>query len=299
VALDRGGRPAEALARYGALRLRLAEELGTDPGPALQRAHGELLAGKPLGPSGAAGPLAPGPLVPRQLPVDVDGFTGREAALAALEGLLDGGGERVVVAAVAGTAGVGKSALAVHAAHRLAGRFPDGQLYVNLQGASAGLAPLAPLEVLGRFLRALGADPAAVPTEVEEAAASWRSQVAGRRVLVVLDDAADAAQVRPLLPAGAGCGVLVTSRRALTSLHGAHHLPLDVLDPAEAQALLARLAGPGRVAAEPQAAAELAEWCGACRWRCGSPAPGSPPGPPCRSARWRRGWRMPGGGWTS
>jgi hypothetical protein len=150
----------------------------------------------------------------------------------------------------------------IHAAHRLAGRFPDGQLYVNLQGATMGLPPLEPLEVLGRLLRGLGVDPAAILGDLEEAAALWRSQAAGRRLLVVLDDAADAAQVRPLLPAAAGCGVLVTSRRVLASLEGAHHLHLDVLAPDEAIQLLGRLAGPQRVAAEPQAAAEVARLCG-------------------------------------
>jgi tetratricopeptide (TPR) repeat protein len=157
---------------------------------------------------------------------------------------------------------VGKTALAVHVAHRLRARFGDGQLYVDLQGATAGLRPLAPLEVLGRFLRALGADPAVIPTGVEEAAAAWRSRVAGRRLLVVLDNAVDAGQVAPLLPGSPGCGVLVTSRRVLAGLAGAVHLHLDVLAPEEAKALLGRIASPARIAAEPQAAAEIARLCG-------------------------------------
>jgi tetratricopeptide (TPR) repeat protein len=267
VALDRCGRQAEALERYEAVRVRLVEELGADPGPELQQLHADLLAGRPAQPAGATGSMAPGPLVPRQLPVDVDGFTGREQELAGLETLLgdgddEGALEPVVVSAVVGTAGVGKSALAIHAAHRLAGRFPDGQLYVNLQGATMGLPPLEPLEVLGRFLRALGVNAPAIPGGLQEAAALWRSQVAGRRLLVVLDDAADAAQVRPLLPAAPGCGVLVTSRRVLASLEGAHHLHLGVLAPDEAIHLLGRLAGQDRVAAEPEAAAEVARLCG-------------------------------------
>ena len=307
VALDRCGRPAEALERYEAVRVRLAEELGADPGPELQRLHAQLLAARPPHPApspppsrdgvetavaepvGQAPELAPvgqplGPqaleagrdgmgagswrVVPRQLPADVHGFTGRERELAGLAGLLGGGDHEgaargpVVVSAVVGTAGVGKSALAIHAAHRVAERFPDGQLYVNLQGAAAGLEPLVPGEVLGRWLRALGVDPGAIPAEVEEAAALWRSQTAGRRLLVVVDDAADAVQVRPLLPGSPGCGVVVTSRRVLASLEGAQHLHLDVLAPTEAVQLLGRLAGPVRVAAEPEAAAEVARLCG-------------------------------------
>jgi tetratricopeptide (TPR) repeat protein len=270
VVLDHRGRQAEALERYEAIRVRLAEELGADPGPELQRVHADLLAGRAPEPTGDAGGAAAQVVVPRQLPADVDGFTGREQELVRLERLLGVVGDDaavqtvgpVVVSAVAGTAGIGKSALAVHAAHRLAERFPDGQLYVNLQGAAVGLAPLAPLEVLGRFLRALWVEPNAIPSDLQEAAGLFRSRAAGRRLLVVLDDAADANQVRPLLPAAPGCGVLVTSRRVLTSLEGVHQLHLDVLDPAEAVELLGRLAGPQRVAAESQAAAEVARLCG-------------------------------------
>jgi DNA-binding SARP family transcriptional activator len=267
VALDRCGRPAEALERYEAIRVRLAEELGADPGPELQRVHAELLAVRSAEPAREAAPAALGRVVPRQLPADVDGFTGREQALARLEQLLGVGGEDeaarpVVVASLAGAPGVGKSALAIHAAHRVAGRFPDGQLYVNLQGATAGLRPLGSLEVLGRFLRALGVAPDAIPGEVEEAAALFRSQVAGRRLLVVLDDAADAGQVRSLLPAGSGCGVVVTSREVLGSLVGARHLQLEVLGPDEATELLGRAAGRERVGAEPEAAAAVARLCG-------------------------------------
>jgi hypothetical protein len=133
---------------------------------------------------------------------------------------------------------------------------------VDLHGATAGLQPLQPPEVLGRFLHALGTDPAAVPTQQEEASAAFRSRVAGRRLLVVLDNAADAAQVAPLLPASPGYGVLVTSRRVLVALDGARHLPLDVLPAAEALELLGRLAGHGRIAGEPEAAVEVAHLCG-------------------------------------
>jgi tetratricopeptide (TPR) repeat protein len=201
----------------------------------------------------------------------VAGFTGRDDLLAVLGRLLvpaggAGGGTSAgtgtAVVAIAGTAGVGKTALAVHAARLAAGQFPDGQLYANLHGASAGLQPLQPLDVLGRFLRALGIDPFAVPGELEEATAMFRSQVTDRRLLVVLDNAADAAQVAPLLPASSGCGALVTSRQLLTGLDGAKHLHLDVLSASDAIELLGRLVGGERVAAEPEAAADVARWCG-------------------------------------
>jgi DNA-binding SARP family transcriptional activator len=265
VALDRCGRQAEALERYEAVRVRLAEELGADPGPELRRVHADLLAGRPPRPA-AARLAAPRMPVPQQLPTDADGFTGREAALATIAELFGeadaSARQSVRICAIAGMAGVGKTALAVNAAGRLAERFGDGQLYVDLHGATAGLRPLPPLEVLGRFLRALGTDPAAVPSGLEEAAALFRSLVAGRRLLVVLDDAADAAQVRPLLPASPGCGALVTSRRVLASLAGAQHVQLDVLTEPEAVELLGRLAGPQRLAAEPDAAAAVARLCG-------------------------------------
>lgn len=170
---------------------------------------------------------------------------------------------------------------------------------MNLHGATAGLRPLAPLEVLGRFLRALGADPAAIPAGLEEASAMLRSWVAGRRLLLVLDNAVDAVQVIPLLPASPGCGVLVTSRRVLSGLEGARHLPLDVLDPAEALELLAGwLARSGwtRSRRPPPSWPPVA---GACRWRCGSREPGWRPGRPGRSARWPSGWPTPRAAWTS
>jgi tetratricopeptide (TPR) repeat protein len=196
-----------------------------------------------------------------QLPVDVGDFVGRVGLIDQVTSLLDDD-RRVPIVALSGPAGVGKTALAVHVAHRLTGRFPDGQLYVDLQGAAAGPQPLQPLEVLGRFLRALGTEPAAVPASLEEASGAFRSWVAGRRVLVVLDNAGDATQVIPLLPASAGCGVLVTSRRVLAGLDGAAHLRLDGLADAEALELLGRLAGQERMVAEPEAAAEVARCCG-------------------------------------
>jgi hypothetical protein len=212
VALYRSGRQTDALAAFRVLRQRLVEQRGVEPGRPVQELQRRILAAEP--------DLDP---VPRQLPPDVASFTGREPELAQLDRALaaaDRDGP-VMISAIEGTGGIGKSALAVHAAHRLAGRFPDGQLYVDLHGATGGLQPLAPLEVLGRFLRTLGAEPAAVAADPEEASAAFRSRVAGRRLLVVLDNAVDAAQVRPLLPAAAGCGVLVTSRQLLASLDGA------------------------------------------------------------------------------
>jgi DNA-binding SARP family transcriptional activator/tetratricopeptide (TPR) repeat protein len=267
VVLELCGRRAEALEQYETVRLQLAEDLGADPGPELQAVHADLLAGRTPATARHDDRAAERWPVPQQLPVDIDGFTGRDATLRWFDGWIDEGeGSRrrpAAIAAIAGAAGIGKSALAVHAAHRHAARFPDGQLYVDLQAATAGVQPVAPLEVLGRFLRALGMEARVIPTELDEASAAFRSRVADRRLLVVLDNAADAAQVRPLLPAGPGCAVLVTSRAVLSGIDGARHLRLDVLAPSEATELLGRLAGHARIAAEPEAAADVVS---ACAW---------------------------------
>jgi DNA-binding SARP family transcriptional activator len=284
VAMYRSGRQAEALAAYQQLRGRLVGELGIEPCAELQRLQRLILTADPAleaepqaGPrpgrpaAGSAAISEPWPTptpmpVPRQLPSDVVAFTGRELKLTWLDKVFGAAGPArpVVISAIDGAAGIGKSALAIHAAHRLeaAGRFPDGQLYVDLRGASDGLAPPAPLEVLGRFLWVLGTPLAAIPGELEEAAARFRSLAAERRLLMVLDNARDAGQVAPLLPSAPGCGVLVTSRQVLASLDGAHHLHLDVLSHEEAMVLLGRLAGHERIAAEPEAAAKVAFWCG-------------------------------------
>jgi tetratricopeptide (TPR) repeat protein len=202
--------------------------------------------------------------VPRELPRPPDDFTGREAELLALCELLDPATARPGLVVIDGMAGVGKSAFAIQAAHRLvaSGAYPDGQLYVDLRGASPGLAPLTPHDAVGRLLRSLGLDPAGVPHDVEEAAARFRSLVATRRLLLVLDDARAAEQVRPVLPGSASCAVIVTSRQPLASLDAARTLQLDVLPSEQALELLARIAGRERIAAEPVAGAEVVRACG-------------------------------------
>ncbi|MFH8484871.1 helix-turn-helix domain-containing protein [Streptomyces longisporoflavus] len=203
---------------------------------------------------------APAPL-PRQLPADIPELPGRQGELEALDviGPAPRGGPLMV--ALDGPGGVGKSALAVHAAHRLAERFPDGQLYADLRGSRRDEHPVPAAVVLRRFLCALGA-PRPHPVSAADAAAAYRTLLTGRRVLVVLDNALDAAQVRPLLPAGRGCAVLVTSRGVLAALNGAVHLHLAPLPPAASVQVLGLWAGAGRLRAEPGAAAAIAHHCG-------------------------------------
>ncbi|MCW2896310.1 MAG: family transcriptional regulator [Actinomycetia bacterium] len=215
---------------------------------------------------------AGGVTVPRQLPTRVPHFAGRAGELAQLDGVLDAatsdqavGATGVVISAIGGTAGVGKTALALHWAHRVAHRFPDGQLYANLRGFDAGNGrPADPGDVLRGFLDALGVHPERLPADVDGLAALYRSVLAGRRMLVLLDNAADAAQVRPLLPASPQCLVIVTSRRELAALaarEGARLLQLDVLSEQEANELLVTRLGKDRAAAEPWAVTELASLC--------------------------------------
>jgi DNA-binding SARP family transcriptional activator len=265
LALSRDGRQAEALAAYEALRRRLADELGIDPGGDLQRTHRAILRSDAHGSSPADGARV-APVVPAQLPADVTPFTGRAEQIGRLDALVpgqDGRPNAVVISAIAGAAGIGKTALAVHWAHRVRAAFPDGQLYVNLSGY-APAPPVRPIAALTRLLNTLGVAPEHVPDHVEEAAALYRSHLAGRRILVVLDNAGHADQVRPLLPGSGGCLALITSRdslRGLIARDGAHRLTLDALTPAESRALLATLVGPERVDAEPAAADELARLC--------------------------------------
>jgi tetratricopeptide (TPR) repeat protein/transcriptional regulator with XRE-family HTH domain len=205
-------------------------------------------------------------IVPRQLPAPVRQFVGRKRELAELTGLLGQPGARpaAVISAIGGTPGVGKTALAVHFGHQAAGLFPDGQLYVNLAGFGPSGLPLAPGQAVRGFLDALGIAPERIPADLDGQAGLYRSLLAGRRILVVLDNAADELQVRPLLPGSPGCLAVVTSRRQLTGLaatEGAALITLDCLPQAEALQLLAGRLGAGRVATEPAAAADLGTLC--------------------------------------
>ncbi|HEY3684426.1 MAG TPA: BTAD domain-containing putative transcriptional regulator [Streptosporangiaceae bacterium] len=265
LALYRLGRASEALDSYREARALLADELGLEPGPELRALEHAILNQDPALDAPVRPAAAPVP-TPRELPADVTAFTGRGSRADSLAALLTaapaacGAPAGPPIAAIGGGAGVGKSALAIRVAHRVAGAYPDGQLYVNLHGHTAGTDPLTPGDVLDRFLRALG--DATPHTDTEEAAARFRSLTADRRVLVVLDNAADEAQVRELLPAGPGCGVLITGRRVLAGLDGAVHEHLDALPPSDAAALLGRLIGAERATAEADAAAEIARLCG-------------------------------------
>ena len=295
LALHRAGRRAEALGVYAATRRTLDAELGTGPGAELRALHGELRegggsygragpgtgrpgtgpgarrgtgpgAGRASGPTPNAPQIAPQIVppspVPAQLPPDIADFTGRTEAVADLASALRGAarGRAPVVATLSGLGGVGKTALALHVAHSVRACFPDGQLYVDLQGT--GRAPADSGAVLTHFLRALGVAASAVPDGLEQKSALYRSLIADRRVLVLLDNARDSAQVRPLLPGAPGCAVLVTGRTRTLALPGAGRVDVEVLDEAEALALLGAIVGAERAAAEPEAARELVAVCG-------------------------------------
>jgi DNA-binding SARP family transcriptional activator/tetratricopeptide (TPR) repeat protein len=298
LALARTGQQAQALQAYREVRRTLVDELGIEPGPELRDIHRRILGGDAADPAQKAGavppgetpdanatgtpadagdspaaePPPPGPaepaglMTPRpaQLPSDIADFTGRATHAGRLHDALTrsaaaGGPGAVRVVVVAGAGGLGKTTLAVHAAHRARGFFPDGQMYVNLSAASG--QPAAPGEVLAGFLRDLGVDGGKVPAGSGERAAMYRTQLAGRRMLILLDDAKDAAQVRPLLPGSASCAVLVTTRSRMPDLPGTELVDLGTLADPEALELLSRIAGDARPAAEPEATAEILRAC--------------------------------------
>jgi DNA-binding SARP family transcriptional activator/Flp pilus assembly protein TadD len=273
----RAGQPAGALAAYRDARQALVSELGVEPGTELRELHQRILARDPALALPRPGPAAGGgygpanatgraPAVPRELPGAVPGFVGRASEIAALSGLLeraDGtAAGTVVISAIGGTAGVGKTALAVQWAHQVAERFPDGQLYVNLHGYDPE-QPVAPADALAALMRSLGVPGPDIPVETEERSARYRSLLAGRRMLIVLDNAREAVQVRPLLPGSSGCVTVVTSRDSLAGLvarDGAVRLDLDLLPATEAAGLLRALIGK-RAAEDPDTTFALAEAC--------------------------------------
>lgn len=287
-ALQRSGRQADALREYRRLQQRLAEDLGVDPCTELQELYLAILrndAGEPAAadvrPAGAEAPPAtvtarratagvpagrqarpPRPQRRRynQLPRDIADFTGRGRPVGELVASLTKAVPGGTVTAISGKPGVGKTALAVHVGHRLCDEFPDGQLFMNLGGT--GSPPVAAGELLLRILLLLGLRRTKIPRQADGRTDLYRAQLATRRLLIVLDDATDEAQVRPLLPAGAGSAVLITSRHPLAGLEAAHRLPLPELNLAEGVELLARVAGAARVAGEPAAAHRIVELCG-------------------------------------
>jgi len=267
-ALYRSGRRADALHIYREVYEYLTDELGVDPGAELLRVHQAVLSDHPS----LRSPLGAKASVPAQLPPEVINFVGREAAAAEIAEKLAPAEplsptERLApatpVVVLTGPPGTGKTALAVHVAHRLRARFPDGQLFVDLRGHARG-PTLGPDQVLARFLRALGVAADDVPTDLDEQSAALRSLLAGRRMLIVLDNAARPGQIRPLLPGDPGCAVLITSRDALRGLvaeQGASRVHVGGLSPAESNTLLSRILGDEVVRVETAAAAELAELC--------------------------------------
>jgi DNA-binding SARP family transcriptional activator len=274
IALNQCGRQAEALAAYQQARRVLADELGVEPGMELQRLQRRILQADPdlVGTPPTQGenhPTIPrhAQVVPRQLPPSIQPFIGRARELKTLTKLLEdvgGDGGTVVVSAICGTAGVGKTALAVHWAHHAAHHFSDGQLYVDLRGFDPSRDPVTPGEAIESFLDALGIPADRIAAGAEPRAALYRSLMAGHRMLIVLDNARDSAQVRPLLPGTAGCLVIVTSRthlRGLAAAQGARLIALDVLTDADSRDLLASRLGADRIAAESTAATELAKLC--------------------------------------
>ncbi|WP_052681795.1 AfsR/SARP family transcriptional regulator [Saccharothrix sp. ST-888] len=274
-ALHRSGRQAEALAVYRRAHRFLIEEIGVGPGIELRAVHQQVLCADPGPERPASGPGGPVRLrqeaehpgghyaeaTPFHLPPAPPDFTGRAAETAALTARLTSGGRRTTpVAVVSGEPGIGKSTLAVQVAHAARPRFPDGILRADLRGSHR--EPAAPPGVLRGFLLALGVPSHAIPAEPDERTALYRSLLSGRRLLVVLDDARDAAQVRPLLPGSPDNAVLVTSRRRLTDLAGVHPVELAALSDGEARTFLTRATGPDRLIGDPRALAALVRACG-------------------------------------
>jgi DNA-binding SARP family transcriptional activator/tetratricopeptide (TPR) repeat protein len=259
VALDRSGRRADALTVFAHTRTVLADELGVDPGPELAETHRRLLLAENRPPAARHQESTPRPRASAiTLPHDVPDFRGRAADLDRLRAAPGA----VVITAIDGMAGVGKTALAVHAAHRLAGDYPDGQLFCDLHAHTPGGRPLEPETALELLLRMVGVRPDDIPDGLAARTARWRAELAGRRVLVVLDNAASARQVRPLLPGTSGCRAIVTSRRRLGVVDGATVLSLDVLPPTDALTLFATIVGRDRVHADPLAARRVVDRCG-------------------------------------
>ncbi|SEE36623.1 DNA-binding transcriptional activator of the SARP family [Streptomyces sp. 2231.1] len=271
--LATSGRAAEAVDTYTRIRRQLDSDLGVAPGRELRSAYEEVLhgtgkqqhAGTGPGPALISSPAPTTVPIPAQLPLAVNHFSGREEQLAELTRRLvtAEGPEAGTAAVVSGVAGIGKTALAVRWAHQMRDSYPDGQLYVDLRGYDPD-EPVSAAQALSGFLSALGVPGPEIPLRLDHRAARYRTAVDGRRLLVLLDNAASAAQVRPLLPGSPTCKVVITSRDSLSSLvslHGAHRVVLDVLSPDEALALLRSLIGP-RVDTDRAAATALAEQCG-------------------------------------
>lgn len=267
LALYRCGRRAEALDLFQRVRSSLAAELGTDPGSPLCRLHRQIMIADPALAAPRTTAAAARSVVPQQLPAPPRTFTGRARQLAELSAVVDAQADQcgtMSISAIGGTGGMGKTWLAVRWAHDNLERFPDGQLCVNLRGYDPSGEPVAPAVALRGLLDALAVDPAAIPAGLDGQIALYRRLVAGRRMLILLDNARDTAQVTPLLPASATCTVLVTSRHRLGDLiaaHGARPVTLDVLTEAEAGELLDRHLDGTRMAAEPGPVAALIQQC--------------------------------------
>jgi DNA-binding SARP family transcriptional activator/Tfp pilus assembly protein PilF len=283
LALHHTGRSVDALASYRQARQQLADEFGLDLPAELQRLELAIIRDEPPRDTDPTEPPPPGlytlsaapapvpapasttvpapPVVPRQLPAPPQMFTARVRELSTLEQVHDS--STVVIAGIDGMAGVGKTALAVQAAHRIANRYPDGQLFIDLHGHTHGVEPIEPAEALDQLLRALGIPGTQIPTDLDQRAALYRTRLADQRMLIVLDNAATEAQVVPLLPGAPGCLVLVTSRRRLAGLDHTHALSLDTLPTPDAVTLYVKTVGEGRLASQPaDLLVELVELCG-------------------------------------